>query len=63
MKYKYNIGDIVKISNIVYKDKIGIITNVIPQNNSLNPIYETIIAGLEGQKQYIYEYSIMGKIE
>ena len=62
MKYKYNIGDIVKISNIVYKDKIGIITNVIPQNSPLN-LYETIIAGLEGQKQYIYEHSIMGIIE
>ena len=60
---KYNIGDIVKISDIVYKDKIGIIIYILPQHSSLRPIYETIIAGLEGQKQYIYEHSIMGKVE
>ena len=60
---KYNKGDIVKISNIVYKDKIGIIINVHPQHSLLSPLYETIIAGLEGQKQYLYENSIMGKVE
>jgi len=60
---KYNIGDIVKINNIVYKDKIGIIIYVLPQHSLLSPIYETIIAGLEGQKQYLYEYSIMGKVQ
>lgn len=60
---KYKIGDIVKINNPVYKDKIGIVINIYPQDIITNPIYQTIIAGLEGKTQYLYEFSIMGKIE
>jgi hypothetical protein len=61
---KYKIGDIVKINNVVYKDKIGIVINIHPQKDIItNTIYETIIAGLEGKKQYLFEYSIIGKIE
>jgi hypothetical protein len=60
---KYKIGDIVKINNPVYKDKIGIIIDIYPQDILTNPLYQTLIAGLEGKKQYLHEYSIMGKIE
>jgi len=50
---KYKIGDIVKINNPVYKDKIGIVINIYPQDIITNPIYQTIIAGLEGKTQYL----------
>jgi hypothetical protein len=60
---KYKIGDIVKINNVVYKDKFGIVINIYPQDIITNPIYQTIIAGLEGKTQYLHEFSIMGKIE
>ena len=65
---KYNIGDIVNINTWHYVNRIGIITNVVVElklNNDFKQtvVYETIIAGIEEKKCYLFENSIMGKVE
>ena len=63
MKYKYNIGDIVKIKKVnylIYRDGVGIILEKIRSDHIA---YRVLISGIEGIKHYVYEDEIENKIE
>ena len=62
----YNIGDIVQFGcyalhdRTTYHIRVGIITGT--RNELGYPMYEVIIAGIEGNKYFVYEDDIKQKL-
>jgi hypothetical protein len=65
---KYNIGDVIQLGcfscykAVVFGTRIGIITDIMTNQEDNKYGYEVIIAGIEGNKYFVYEDDIKQKL-